>query len=207
MKRLFALFVTLASALSLSAAAQPAATTTHAPSAGAARIAVIAFQVAVAQTNEFQRDFADLQKKYTPKRDQIKTLSDEVTSLQKQLQAQGATLSDTERANRTRSIEEKQKDLQRTAEDAQNDFKQDMQDTFNTVANKVGKEMIAYAQAHGFTVVLDEGQQQDQVVLYANPGTDITKAVIDDYNTKSGIPAPPPQPASAAPATRSPAGK
>ena len=32
--------------------------------------------------------------------------------------------------------------------------------------------------------------QQVPVVLYANQSTDITKAVIDAYNTKSGIPAP-----------------
>ena len=34
----------------------------------AVKIAVIAFQAAVTQTNEFQRNFADLQKKYEPKR-------------------------------------------------------------------------------------------------------------------------------------------
>jgi outer membrane protein len=38
------------------------------------------------------------------------------------------------------------------------------------------------------------GQQQG-IVLYANPAADITKAVIDAYNVKSGIPAPPAQPA------------
>ena len=32
------------------------------------KVAVIAFQAAVTQTNEFQRDFADLQKKYDPRR-------------------------------------------------------------------------------------------------------------------------------------------
>ena len=59
-------------------------------SAGPAKVAVIAFQAAVSQTNEFQRDFADLQKKYDPKRQQLKTLSDEIDTLTKQLQDQGA---------------------------------------------------------------------------------------------------------------------
>jgi len=35
----------------------------------------------VGQTNEFQRNFADLQKKYEPKRQQLKTLNDEVENL------------------------------------------------------------------------------------------------------------------------------
>ena len=76
MKHSVALVLTLASGIALSAAAQtPPATTATAP-AGPAKIAVVAFQVAVAQTNEGQRNFADLQKKYEPKRAQLKTLSE-----------------------------------------------------------------------------------------------------------------------------------
>ena len=95
MKRSLALFLTLASVFALSAVAQtPAA---PAP-AGPAKIAVIFFQAALAQTNEGQRAFADLQKKYEPKRVQFKNLSDEIDSLTKQLQTQGDKLSDAERA-------------------------------------------------------------------------------------------------------------
>jgi outer membrane protein len=108
MKRSLALAFTLASGIVLSAAAQtlPAPAAAAAP-AGPAKIAVIAFQVAVAQTNEGQRNFADLQKKYDPKRQQLKGLSDEVDSLKKQLQAQGDKLSDAERASRAKTIDDK----------------------------------------------------------------------------------------------------
>jgi len=41
-------------------------------------------------------------------------------------------------------------------------------------------------------------------VLYATQSADITKAVVDAYNVKSGVPAPPPQPAAAAPAAPTP---
>jgi len=117
MKRSLALAVTLASGFVLSAAAQtPAAPT--APS-GPTKIAIVAFQAAVAQTNEGQRNFADLQKKYDPKRQQLKGLSDEIDSLKKQLQAQGDKLSDAERATRAKTVDDKEKQLQRSAEDAQ----------------------------------------------------------------------------------------
>ena len=194
MKRSSAIVAALLTGLSLAAAAQEPA----AP-AGPTKIAVVAFQAAVAQTNEFQRDFADLQKKFTPKRDQLKALSDEIDGLKKQLQTQGSTLSEAERASRTKAIDDKTKQLQRSAEEAQNDFKQEMQDTYGTVANKVGGVLIDYAKQQGYTLVLDGGQQQVAVILYANTSTDITKALIDAYNVKSGIPAPPPQPAAAAP--------
>src|ERR1700689_5144281 len=102
MKRSLILCLLLASGVALSAAAQtPAASAPPAAAAaGATRIAVVAFQLAVAQTNEGQRDFGDLQKKYAPKEASLKTLSDEIDGLNKQLQEQGAALSDVERANR-----------------------------------------------------------------------------------------------------------
>ena len=198
MKQASSIVAALFTGLALSAAAQmPAAP------AGTTKVAVVAFQAAVAQTNEFQRDFADLQKKFTPKRDQLKALSDEIDGLKKQLQTQGSTLSEAERASRTKAIDDKTKQLQRAAEDAQNDFKQEMQDTYGTVANKVGTVLIDYAKQQGYTLVIDGGQQEAAVVLYASASTDITKALIDAYNVKSGIPAPP-QPAAGAPGAVAP---
>jgi outer membrane protein len=207
MKRSLTFAVSLASGIALNAAAQAPAATTPAPAtattasapAGPAKIAVVAFQVAVAQTNEGQRNFADLQKKFDPKRQQLKTLSDEVDSLTKQLQAQGDKLSEAERANRAKTIDEKKKQLQREAEDAQNDMQQEMQELYNGLASKVYDVLSSYAQQHGYTLVLDVAQQQTPV-LYATESTNITKAVIDAYNTKSGVPAPATPPAGAAPA-------
>jgi len=200
MKRSIAFVITLASGLALGAAAQ----TPSAPAASAvpAKVAVIAFQAAVGQTNEFQRNFADLQKKYEPKRNQLKTMADEIDGLEKQLQAQGDKLSDAERANRAKTIDDKKKQAQRFAEDAQNDLQGEMQEVYNAVASKVYDVLSSYAQQQGYTLVVDGSgsQQQAPVVLYASPSTDITKAVIEAYNVKSGVPAPPPQPAATAPA-------
>ena len=203
MKRLslFALFLVLASAITVSgqtsAAPRPATPAAQKPAAAApvpmAKVAVITFQAAVMQTNEFQRDVTDLQKKYDPRRVQIKTLSDEIDTLTKQLQAQGAQLSDAERNSRTRAIEEKKKQLDRETQDAQSDFQADMQQIIGDVAQKVGALMSDYAEKHGYTLVLDAGDQQTATVLYAVPAMDITKEIIDAYNTKSGIPAPAPQ--------------
>jgi outer membrane protein len=199
MKRSLIWVVTLASGLVLSAAAQtlpvPAAPSAPAAPAGPAKIAVISFQVALAQTNEGQRSFADLQKKYEPKRVQFKNLNDEIDNLTKQLQAQGDTLSDAERASRARTIDEKKKQAQRYGEDAQNDYQQEMKELYSGLASKVYDVLSSYARQQGYTLVLDMGQQQSPI-LYANPSLDITKAVVAAYNLKSGVPA---QPAAAAP--------
>ncbi len=52
----------------------------------------------------------------------------------------------------------------------------------------------AYSNQNKFTLVLDTSAQQTPV-LWANGSTDITKAVVDAYNAKSGVP---PQPAAGA---------
>jgi outer membrane protein len=207
MKRQLAFVLVLASGLVLSAGAQtpaakaPAAAPAAAP-AGPTRIAVIAFQMAVAQTNEGQRDFADLQKKYAPKEASLKSLSDEIDALNKSLQDPSANLSDVERANRTKSVDEKKKQLDRETEDLRNDGQQDMQDLYTSLASKVYDVMQTYAEGQGFTLVLDVSQTQQSPVLYAGAGTNITKQVIDAYNVKSGVPAPPAQPAADAPRSR-----
>ena len=202
MKRSVALVLTLVSGLALTAAAQ----TSSAPSTAAAtsttgspKIAIIAFQPAVYQTNEGQRAFADLQRKYQPKQAQLKALNDEIDSLTKQLQSQGDKLSDAERAARAKSIDDKKKQLERNAEDAQNDFQGEMQELYGSLAQKVYDVLNEYAKQHGYTLVLDIAQQQSPV-LYATDSTNITKAIVDAYNVKSGVPAPttPVEPAPAA---------
>ena len=204
MKRSIALAITLASGFVLSAAAQTLPVPASAAPAGPVKIAVIAFQVAVAQTNEGQRNFADLQKKYEPKEAQLKALNDEIENLKKQLQAQGDKLSDAERASRTKTIEDKDKQLQRSVEDTRNDFQTEMQELYTTLASKVYDVLASYAQQQGYTLVLDVAQQQNPV-LYANESSNITKQIIDAYNVKSGVPAPPAPPAAAAPAASRPA--
>ncbi len=174
--------------------------TAAAPPAGPPRIAVVSFQDAVTQTNEFQGNFAGLQKKYDPKRQQLKALGDEIETLTKQLETQGASLSDAERGTRTRTIEEKKKQAQRLGEDAQKDFQEEMQQLFNSTASKLGDVLIDYAKQQGYTLVLDGGElQQGPFVLYTIPSTDISKAIVDAYNVKSGVPAPASPPAAPVP--------
>ena len=203
MKRSLSLVCLLASGMGFTAFAQAAAPAKSDPPAaapvtitGATKIAIIQFSGAVTQTNEFQRDIADLRKKYDPQEQKLQGDNTEIETIKKQLQDGGGTLTDADRQNKTRILDEKTKQLQRAAEDLRNSEQQDGQETFNQVANKVGEVMISYAQGQGFNLVLDASQQNSNV-LWATPSTDITKAVIDAYNTKSGIPPPPAGPPSA----------
>ncbi|WP_158821244.1 OmpH family outer membrane protein [Granulicella sp. S156] len=173
------------------AAAAPAAAV--APQAIPAKVAIVAFEQAVVATNEGQRSVAEVQKKYEPKKSQIESQGAEVDSLKKQLQALPASAPDDQRASLIKNIDTKDKALQRDAEDAQNAYQSDLQEAYGKVAQKVGATAVKYAQDNGFTLMLNVGgQQQANPVLWFAQTTDITQAVINAYNTSSGVTAPPP---------------
>lgn len=192
------IFVTslLVAGLSLSAAAQTGSAPAH--PTGTTKVAVINFQAAVFQTNEGRIKIEALQKKFDPKRAQLKAEADEINTLKKQLQANASKLSDAERQSQTEAIDEKEKTLQRDGEDASSEYAQEMQQTYQSLAEKVYGVLQNYAKQNGYGVVLDEsaGVQGPPTVLWRNDGTDITKAVIAAYNAQapaagSGIPSAP----------------
>jgi Skp family chaperone for outer membrane proteins len=180
------------------APAAPAATAPArvAPEAIPAKIALIAFEQSVLATNEGQKAVMELQKKYLPKKTQIDALGEEVDSLKKQLQSAPATLSDEERASRLKNIDVKEKQLNRDSEDATAAYNADLQDIYTKIATKVNVTMRKYVAEKGFTLLLDVSGQQSPI-LWAVPQTDVTEAVIAEYNTVSGIAPPPPSAPSA----------
>ncbi|MHB1936962.1 MAG: OmpH/Skp family outer membrane protein [Acidobacteriaceae bacterium] len=187
----------LAAAFAVGAAAQtsrppsaPAPASAAAAPTGATKVAVIAFQPAVVSTNEGRASIAKLQQKFAPKQAELKAMDDQINTLKKALQADGATLSAAERATRQRTIDDKQKTLQRDVQGAQSDYQQALGEAFQGLAQKFGAVLQDYAKANGYGVVLDVSSQQTPV-LWASKGADISEAVIAEYNQKSGVAAPP----------------
>src|SRR5580692_2916342 len=202
MNRNFALVTALAAGMTSAAgvaqtAGTPAPATAPATHAAAlqvvpAKIAVIEYEQVTAATNEGQRALQALQKKYEPQKTQLQALQTEIESLTKQLQSAPATMSEDERESRARTIDIKQKQLQRDGDDATNAFNAEMQDTLGAIAKKVGPVVIKYVQDNGYTMLLDNtGQQGGLSVLWLQPGTtDISQAIVDVYNASSGVAAP-----------------
>src|ERR1035437_3905647 len=172
-----------------------------APQAVAARIALIELIDAAAATNEGQKAVADIQKKYEPTKAKMDALKADIDSLTKQLQNAPATMNDDEKASRARNIDTKQKQLQRDADDAQTAYASDVQEAIQKIEQKLGPVIIKYLQQNGFSMLLDNTgppQQGGLNVLWA-PGTDITEAIVNAYNTTTPeIAAPPPSAPSAA---------
>jgi len=205
-----------APAAAASSPANAAPTTTIATGTGS-KLGTINIEQAVLGSNEGQRDFAALQKKLEPKQNELKSQNEELESLQKQLQTQGDKLNEDARATLVKQIETKKKSFDRSVQDAQEDFQNQQKEIFQRILQKMAPVIVKHAQAGGFAMVMDTSNPwpQSPLLWYGEQG-DITKAVVDLYNTQSGVPAPaasgavapkPPAPRPAAPKPTTPPSK
>lgn len=237
----FFLTVASVSAISLltmfSAAAAASAQTANAPSAGGGssaaslpsapagsapntiatgtgtKIGTINIEQAVIGTNEGQRDFEALKKKLEPKQNELKGQNDELENLQKQLQTQGDKLNEDARASLVKQIETKKKSFDRSVQDAQEDAQNQQKEIFQRILQKMAPVIVKHAQEGGFAMIVDTSNPWPQSpILWYGEGGDITRAVVDLYNTQSGVPAPtgagapaPAKPAATKPTTPKPA--
>ncbi len=192
--------------------AAPGTATTVATGNGT-KVGTISVEQAIFASNEGQRDFEALSKKLEPKQTELKGQNDEIESLKKQLSTQGDKLNDDARANLVKQIEEKQKKLERAVQDARDDAQNQQNEIAQRILQKMAPIIVKYAGDNGFGLIIDTSNPwPNGPVLWAGSSVDITKPVVDTYNTQSGVPAPahaataPTKPAgTAAPKTTAPA--
>ncbi len=210
MKRTFASIVllVLVSMASLaqtgSATPNPAPTTPLATGTGV-KVGVIDMQGAIAGSNEGQRDFEALAKKFEPRRVELQKLNTDIEDLKKQLNTQGDKMNPEAHEALVKSIETKTKSLQRSAEDAQNEFQQQQNEVAGKILQKLAPVITKYVADNGYGLLIDASSPWPQgPIVVATQAVDITKAVVDAYNVQSGVPAPP-KPAGTSAGTTRPA--
>jgi Skp family chaperone for outer membrane proteins len=171
-----------------SPAASPVAPTTG---SSGTRVGTINIEQAIFNTNEGRRDFEALSKKLEPKQNELKGANDELEKLQQQLQTQGDKLNEDARANLVKQIESKKKVFDRSVQDAQEEAGNQQNEIAQRILQKMAPMIVKYAQENGFGLIVDTSKQWPQSpVLWYGEGVDITKPVVEAYNTQSGVPAP-----------------
>ena len=149
------------------------------------KIVTVSFNTAVLQTAEAKKSLSALQARYAPKQKQLQALNDEVESLRKQLADTSSNLSDAERTTRAQSLEIKEKQLQREAEDFKSDSQSESEQVFQRVAAKVYAFLQTFSQQHGYSAVIERGSDAYPVVWYAASNLDITDELIKAYNAQA----------------------
>ena len=179
-----------------SPAASPAATVS-APVAGLNKVGIINIQGAILASNEGRRDLEALDKKFDPKRTELQNLNKEIEDLKKQLNTQGDKMNEDARNNLVRSLESKQKAMQRSSEDAQNEYQQQQNEIAQRILQKMAPVIDKFAKDNQYTLLIDVSQPWPQgQVLWFGANADVTKQVVDLYNAQSGVAAPATTPSS-----------
>jgi len=170
------------------AGSSPAVPTT---ASSGTRVGTINIEQAIFNTNEGRRDFETLSKKLEPKQNELKGQNDELEKLQQQLQTQGDKLNEDARATLVKQIESKKKVFDRSVQDAQEEAGNQQNEIAQRILQKMAPMIVKYAQENGFGLIVDTSKQWPQSpVLWYGEGVDITKPVVEAYNTQSGVPAP-----------------
>jgi outer membrane protein len=155
-------------------------------------IVTIIFSAVVLQTNEAQVEVNRLQSQFAARENHLRELNNEIEAQKKEVTAASDKLSDQERAKRVKAIEDKDKQLQRDTEDLRNDSQSESVRVYQSIAQKVYAFLQEFAEKHGYSYVLERGTPENPVVWFALKSNDITDAVVQAYNAKSGIAAPVP---------------
>jgi outer membrane protein len=124
------------------------------------------------------REFQPRQTELDGMRTRITQLTDEI---QKQ-QAAGAVVDARALQAKADQLDQLKKDYQRKGEDATAAYNKRRQETFGPLQEDIGKALEAYAKQRGITVIIDGSQVP---VLYAADNIDITRAFIQEYNSKN----------------------
>jgi outer membrane protein len=146
-----------------------------------AKVGIIHIQNAIIQTKDGQKAAADLDAKFSPRRQQVQSKQDEVQKLEQQFRSGANTMSDDARQKLMRDIEQQRKQLQRQMDDAQAELQQDQ----DRVLRQLGQRMMAvidrYANTNGYVLILDVSSPQSGV-LYASNAIDITRDIVGLYD-------------------------
>src|SRR6266436_3422368 len=168
-----------------SPAASPASPTVSAPTIGSGtKVGTINIKQAIFGSNEGRRDFETLSKKLEPKQNELE-------GMKKQLNTQGDKLNEDARATLVKQIETKQKSLERSVQDAQEEAGNQQNEIAQRILQKMAPMIVKYAQDNGFGMIVDTTKPWPQSpVLWYGETVDITKVIVDAYNAQSGVPAP-----------------
>jgi outer membrane protein len=144
-------------------------------------VAVIDVQVLVQESAAGKESMGRLAKMQNDKVTARKKMGDEFEALQKQLDTQGATLSEAKLAELRKSLEDKQIVIQRFDADAQ----QDLEKAKATELGNLEKQIMPIIQELGREMKLQMIFNKFQSgLVYADETVDITDLVLRRFNTK-----------------------
>jgi outer membrane protein len=154
---------------------------------------MVSFNDVVLHTAEAQKALSSLQTQFAPRESQLQTLNREVEALRKKIDTAGEKAPNAEITTDVATLDRKEKQLQRQAEDLRQDSQTESQQVFQHFAQRVFVFLQTYAQQKGYSAVIERGSDTSPVVWYVADSLDITDQLIKAYDAQSGANTPQPR--------------
>ncbi|PYS44444.1 MAG: hypothetical protein DMF71_03665 [Acidobacteria bacterium] len=169
-------------------AQQPRPTTT-APATGA----LADTKIALVNTEEFVDEKTGIVRlvnamkavngEFQPRQTELTGLQAQIDKLTSDLQKAASVQDPKVSQQQQDKIDQLKKEQQRKGEDAQAAYQKRLQEKLGPVYDEIGKALDAYAKAHGITLILDVTKIQG--IVSASESLDITRAFINEFNSKN----------------------
>src|SRR5688572_25885756 len=175
-------------------ATTPATATGNVPESKIALIYSDAFLDAKTGIGRFNTLITTLNREFQPRQTELQGMQTRIQTLTNEVsQAQAAQSVVDPKSIQTKidQLETLKKDFQRKGEDAQAAYNKRRQEMFQPLQEDIGKALEAYAKSRNIHVIIDGSQVP---LVYAADALDITRAFINEFNSKN------PATAAAAPA-------
>lgn len=179
---LLTLVAVSASAQQRPATPAPAPQATAVPDSKIAMIYSDAFLDPKTGIARFTSLLSTLNREFQPRQTDLQGLQQKINTLTKEISdTQSVADPNTIRQKRDQ-LEQLNTELKRKAEDAEAAYNKRRQDIFMPLQQDIAKALEAFAKARGITVIVDGSQVP---VVYAAESIDITRAFINDFNSKN----------------------
>ena len=127
-------------------------------------------------------EFSAVKLDLTQMQTRAQTLETEITKLREA--PEGTPIDQRGLQAKIDQLDQLKKDIQRKGEDAQANYNRRRQELFSPLQEEIGKALEAFAKARGINVIIDGTQVP---LLYAADSIDITRAFINDFNSKNPV--------------------
>jgi Skp family chaperone for outer membrane proteins len=192
--RSFAAVALLSTVAAVSALAQqkPAATTAAPPATQQAAVAVPDSKMAMIYSDafldpktgiaRFNTLLSTLNREFQPRQTELQNLQTRINTLTKEISDTQAVAAPEAIRQKREQLEQANTELKRKAEDAEAAYNKRRSDIFTPLQQDIGKALEVFAKARGITVIVDGSQVP---VVYAADSIDITRAFINEFNSKN----------------------
>lgn len=164
------------------APAQTPASTAPVPESKIALIYSDLFLDAKTGIARFNTLVSTLNREFQPRQTELQSLQQKIQALTEDIQKTISVADPKTIQTKQDQLEQMKKEFQRKGEDAQAAYDKRRKEMFTPLQDDIGKALEVYAKGHNINVIIDGSQVP---LVYAADALDITRAFINDFNSKN----------------------